>query len=192
MRAALTFAAVAVVVLAQATAVDRLPLDWAAGPDLVVVAVVATALTGGTAAAAGCGFAAGLALDALPPAEPALGTHALLLCLTGYTVSLLRHNLGAPGAFGGRVPVWTALGASTLAALGTGLALAAAGLLTGDPRVDPPGAATTVASGTLATALASPLVALPILWVRSRLTEAGLATVQGPAAPRGWGPPWRG
>lgn len=186
MRAALTFAMVAVTVLAQTTVVNRLPFDWVAGPDLVVAAVVVVALTTGPAAAAGCGFAAGLALDAIPPAEHALGTHALLLCTAGYVVSLLYRNTGVPGTMDNRVSAWTALGVTAVTALGVGAGFAAIGLLTGDPGVDLVGAAVTVALSTLATVLASPLVVLPILWTRNAFAELDFATVQGPMSPGGW------
>ncbi|GHD26480.1 rod shape-determining protein MreD [Nocardiopsis kunsanensis] len=186
MRAALTFAMVTVAVLAQATVVNRLPFDWVAGPDLVVAAVAVVALTTGPAAAAGCGFAAGLALDALPPAEHTLGTHALLLCVAGYAVSLLHHNTGASGVMDSRVPAWTALGVTAVTALGMGISFAVIGLLTGDPAVDLIGAAATVGLGALATVIASPLVVLPILWVRNALAETDFATVQGPMSPGGW------
>ncbi|WP_017610097.1 rod shape-determining protein MreD [Nocardiopsis xinjiangensis] len=186
MRAALTFAMVTIVVLAQTTVVNRLPFDWVAGPDLVVAAVVVVALTTGPAAAAGCGFAAGLALDALPPAEHTLGTHALLMCAAGYVVSLLYRNTGAPGGLDSRVSAWTALGVTAVTALGMGLSFAAIGLLTGDPGVDLTDAAVTVALGTLATVIASPLVVLPILWTRNAFAEIDFATVQGPMTPRGW------
>ncbi|MBE2998491.1 rod shape-determining protein MreD [Nocardiopsis sp. HNM0947] len=186
MRAALTFVMVAVAVLAQAAVVNRLPLDWPAGPDLVVGAVAVVALTTGPAVAAACGFAAGLALDALPPAEHTMGTHTLLLCLAGYVISLLYRNTGMSGSFGGRVSAWTALGVTLLAALAMGVTFAAIGFFTGDPRVDLPGAALTVGIGTAATAVVSPLVVLPILWVRNAFAEVDFATVQGPMSPGGW------
>lgn len=186
MRAALTFVMVAIAVLAQTTVVNRLPFDWVAGPDLVVAAVVVVALTTGPAAAAGCGFAAGLALDALPPAEHTLGLHALLLCVAGYVVSLLYRNTGVAGTLDNRVSAWTALGVTAVTALGMGIGFAAIGLLTGDTRVDLTGAALTVGLGTLVTVLASPLVVLPILWMRNAFAEIDFATVQGPMSSGGW------
>lgn len=180
MRAALTFVMVAIVVLAQTTVVNRLPFDWVAGPDLVVAAVAVVALTTGPAAAAGCGFTAGLALDALPPAEHTLGTHALMLCVAGYVISLLHRNTGVAGILNTRVSAWTALGGTAATALGMGVSFTAIGLLTGDPRVDLAGAALTIGLSTLVTVLASPLVILPMLWMRNALVEIDFATVQAP------------
>src|SRR5699024_10647934 len=88
MMITITFVLVTVAVLAQATVINRLPFDWNAGPDLVVATVVAVALTTSPAAAAGTGFAAGLAIDVMPPAEHPVGRYTLVLCLEDYLVAL--------------------------------------------------------------------------------------------------------
>lgn len=183
MRIATTFVLVIVAVLVQVTVVNRLPFDWSAGPDLVIAAVVAVALTTSPAMAAGTGFAAGLVIDVLPPAEYPVGRYTLVLCLVAYLVALLHRNTGAAG---GRVPALTALGATTVAALAVGLGHAAIGFVMGDPRVEATTIALTIGTGTLATALLSPLVTLPILRLREHLTDNEFATVQGPASVGGW------
>ncbi|MBQ1080420.1 MULTISPECIES: rod shape-determining protein MreD [unclassified Nocardiopsis] len=184
MRTAGTLLMVAVAVLAQATIVNRLPFEW--GPDLVLAAVVAVALTTNPAAAAGCGFAAGLAMDALPPAEHPMGRYALVLCVAAYLVSLLRANTGLGGAVGNAVSNWTALGITAVTAVGVGLTYALVGFLMGDANITLAAVSVRVGVGALLTTLFATVVTLPILWVRTSLAESDLATIQGPTSIRGW------
>ena len=183
MRIAITFVLVTVAVLAQATVINRLPFDWNAGPDLVVATVVAVALTTSPAAAAGTGFAAGLAIDVMPPAEHPVGRYTLVLCLAAYLVALLYRNTGATG---GRISFPTALGVTAVTTLAVGLGYAAIGLVMGDPRMELTGTAYTVGTSTLVTALITPLVTLPILRLREHLTDSEFTTVQGPTSVEGW------
>lgn len=183
MRVAVTFVLVTVAIVAQVAIVNRLPFDWSAGPDLVVAAVVAVALTTSPAAAAGSGFVAGLAIDLMPPAEHPVGRYTLMLCLAAYLVALLHRNTGAVG---GRISSLLALGTTAAAALGVGLGIAALGFVMGDPRMEAITIAFTVGTGTLATALVAPLVTLPILRSRERLTDSEFATIQGPTSVGGW------
>lgn len=186
MRASATLLMVTVAVLAQATVVNRLPFDWGPGPDLVLAAVVAVALTTSPAAAAGCGFAAGLAMDILPPAEHPMGRYALVLCAAAYLIALLRANTGLAGVAGTEVSRWAALGVVAAACVGVGLGYAFVGLVMSDSHITLTAVAANVGIGTLLTTLAAPLVTLPILWVRSRLVEDGFATIQGPISVDGW------
>ncbi|MEU3020389.1 MULTISPECIES: rod shape-determining protein MreD [unclassified Nocardiopsis] len=184
MKGAATLLLVAVAVLAQATIVNRLPFEW--GPDLVLAAVVGVALTTRPAAAAGCGFAAGLAMDLLPPAEHPLGRYALVLCVAAYLVSLLRANTGLGGAAGSVVAPLTALVVAAVAAVGTGLAYAALGYLAGDGNVTLGAVVAQVGFGALLTGLFAVVVTLPVLWVRFALSESDFATIQGPTSLGGW------
>ncbi|MFI6579450.1 rod shape-determining protein MreD [Nocardiopsis sp. NPDC050513] len=186
MRSAATLLIVAVAVLVQATAVNRIPFDWGPGPDLVVAALVAVALTASPAVSAFTGFTAGLAMDLLPPAEHAVGRYALVLCAAAYLVALLRANTGSPGAVGAPPSAWTGIVVTAVTSLGVGLGYAAVGLLMGDPRVSPGAVVTAVGVGTLLTTLVSPLVTVPLLWIRNAFTENEFATVQGPMGPGGW------
>ncbi|GHC90244.1 hypothetical protein GCM10007079_36390 [Nocardiopsis terrae] len=186
MRAAVTLLMVTVAVLAQATVVNRLPFEWGPGPDLVLAAVVAVALTTSPAAAAGCGFAAGLAVDVLPPAEHPMGRYALVLCLAAYVLALLRTNTGFGGPTGSGVSAWAAVGATAVTAAGVGLGYAFVGFVMGDANITPAAVALHTGVGALLTTLASVLVTLPVLWVRSALTESDFATIQGPTSPGGW------
>lgn len=186
MRSVATLLMVAVAVLVQATIVNRLPFDWGPGPDLVLAAVVAVALTTSPAAAAGCGFAAGLAMDVLPPAEHPMGRYALVLCVAAYLVALLRANTGLGGSVGGRIPWWTALGVVAAGSLIVGLGYAFIGLVMGDAHVTVGSVAANVGIGTLATTLVAPLVTLPVLGARSMFTEEDFATIQGPTSVGRW------
>lgn len=186
MRAAVTLLLVSVAVLSQAVIINRLPFDWGPGPDLAVAAVVAVALTTSPAAAAGCGFAAGLAMDVLPPAEHGIGRYALVLCLAAYLVALLRTNTGAAGALGERTSALAAIAATAATALGVGLGYAAVGFIMGDPRLSLAAVGFNAGVGALLTALTAPLVTLPVLVVRSTLADSGFATVQGPMSVDRW------
>ncbi|WP_026123832.1 rod shape-determining protein MreD [Nocardiopsis chromatogenes] len=154
MKGAVTALLVAAAVLAQAALVNRLPLPWGVGPDLVVLAVVATALRSGPAGAAVTGFCAGLAVDLLPPADHEAGRYALLYCLAGYLVARYGRVEGRGRA--------RAYGTAAAAALGTaaGFALLGAGL--GDPRVGLAAAALAVPLSAAETMLVSPLVLAPV------------------------------
>jgi rod shape-determining protein MreD len=74
----------AVALALQLTAVNRLALPGGAGPDLVLLVVVALALTGGPVPGMLTGFLAGLALDVAPPAGHTIGQYALVFTLVGY------------------------------------------------------------------------------------------------------------
>jgi rod shape-determining protein MreD len=78
-RAALAAALLLLAILIQVTLVNSLPWPGAAGPDLVLVAVVALALTGGPLEGMLAGFCAGLALDVAPPATHLIGQYAGVL-----------------------------------------------------------------------------------------------------------------
>ena len=82
-RLAVCVAVLVTAILVQLVVLSRLPLPGVS-PDLVLVAVVALALTYGSLTGGVCGFFAGLALDVAPPADHVVGQAALVLCLVGY------------------------------------------------------------------------------------------------------------
>ena len=85
MARVLTYGAlVASALVLQLTVLDLLPLPGGIAPDLVLLVVVALALSSGPLAGLVTGFAAGLALDLAPPASHAIGAYALVFCLVGY------------------------------------------------------------------------------------------------------------
>ena len=124
----------------QATVVNRLPLPGA-GPDLVLLVVIAIALVVGPTAAAVIGFSAGLLVDLMPPTATEVGRWALVLCVVGYLAGQIELDA--------RRPVWTVMGAvAGLSALAV-LLFAGLGLLFGDERIE--------ASVVMATALSTVL-----------------------------------
>src|SRR5262252_3939546 len=126
-RALLAAAAILAAVLLQVTLLDNVPFPGGAGPDLVLVVVVALALTGSARDGAIIGFAAGLALDIAPPASNLLGQSALVFCLVGYGCGRLRVVLERSA--------WLPLaGVAVGAAAGEAL-YALVGLIFGDPDV---------------------------------------------------------
>lgn len=68
---------------AELSLATRLPLG-AATPDLVLLVVVALGLAFGSRTGVLTGFAGGLALDLVPPADSPVGRWAFALCLVGY------------------------------------------------------------------------------------------------------------
>ena len=126
-RFLISVAVVAVALLAQVTFVNRLVLPGGAGPDLVLLAVIALALTGGPVAGTLTGFAAGLALDVAPPASHTIGQYALVFCLVGY-------GCGRLAALGEASPVLY-VGISAAAAAVGAVLHAVLGVMLSDPEV---------------------------------------------------------
>jgi rod shape-determining protein MreD len=86
-------AAITVALLVQLTLVNGLSLPGGGVPDLVLLCVIVTGLTGGTQAGLVTGFCAGLALDLAPPATGLIGQYALVFCLVGYGCGRLSFTL---------------------------------------------------------------------------------------------------
>jgi rod shape-determining protein MreD len=126
-RALMSCVIVVVAVVVQLTVLNRLPLPGGAPPDLVLLAVVALALTGGSMQGMVLGFAAGLALDIAPPASHVIGQYALVLCLVGYLCGKLAGELDRS--------VWFPLAAVAGGAVGGAALYAAVGMILGDPRI---------------------------------------------------------
>jgi rod shape-determining protein MreD len=118
---------VAVALIAQLTIINRLALPGGAGPDLVLLAVVALALTSGPVPGMLTGFFAGLALDIAPPASHTIGQYALVFCLVGYTCGRLA-------ALGEASPALYVAFSAAAAAVGAALH-AALGIMLSDPQV---------------------------------------------------------
>ncbi|MDT0301197.1 rod shape-determining protein MreD [Streptomonospora wellingtoniae] len=162
MKATVSALLVLAAVLVQTVVINRLPLPWGVAPDVVLLAVVAIALWSTPAAGAVTGFAAGLAVDVLPPADHEVGRTALLLCLAGYLVARI-HDSSARSGLG-----------PYLAAAATALAVPAGFLLIavvlGDPRAALPDALWQVLIGAALTVLLSPLVLGPVTPLMRRVT----------------------
>ncbi|HYZ53525.1 MAG TPA: rod shape-determining protein MreD, partial [Streptosporangiaceae bacterium] len=126
-RALISCVVVAVALIAQLTIVNRLALPGGAGPDLVLLAVVALALTSGPVPGMLTGFLAGLALDIAPPASHTIGQYALVFCLVGYACGRLA-------ALGEASPALYVAISAAAAAIGAVLH-AALGIMLSDPQV---------------------------------------------------------
>ena len=92
-RILLATVAILAAVLIQVTVLNNVAFPGGAGPNLVLVTVVALALATSPRDGAIIGFAAGLALDIAPPASGLLGQSALVFCLVGYGCGRLRMAL---------------------------------------------------------------------------------------------------
>jgi rod shape-determining protein MreD len=126
-RVLLVTAAILAAVLIQVTVLNNVPFPGGAGPDLVLVVVVALALAGGPREGAVTGFAAGLALDIAPPASGLVGQSALVFCLVGYGCGRLRGPLERSA--------WLPLAGVALGAVAGELLYALVGLMFSDPDV---------------------------------------------------------
>ncbi|MBB6170855.1 rod shape-determining protein MreD [Nocardiopsis mwathae] len=154
-------------VLAQAAVVNRLPLPWGVGPDLVVLTVTAVALASTPMTGAFVGFTAGLAMDVLPPADHEVGRYALVLCLAGYLA-------GWAPTFGMR-----SYSVAALAAFGVATGFALIGLVIGDPRFSLGGASWTILLSVVVTMLVSPLVLHPVGKIMRYLSRDDFGSVAG-------------
>ena len=125
-RVALTAVLVVVAIALQVTFLSRLPLPGAT-PDLVLLVVVATALSGGPTVGLLTGFAAGLAVDLVPPADHEVGRWAFVLTVVGYLAGLAQPET--------RRSAFVPLAVVAAAAAGSVLLYAGLGALLDDPNV---------------------------------------------------------
>jgi rod shape-determining protein MreD len=99
--------------------------------DLTLIVVIALALSRGAEWGAITGFAGGLLLDIVPPADHTAGRWALALAIAGYVAGLIRRETSS-GPVG-------PLGVALTVVLGTAISLflyCATGSLLHDPSVD--------------------------------------------------------
>src|SRR5499427_4486990 len=156
-RALLAAAAILAAVLLQVTLLDNVPFPGGAGPNLVLVVVVALALTGSARDGAIIGFAAGLALDIAPPNSNLLGQSALVFCLVGYWCGRLRPVLERSA--------WLPLvGVAVGAAAGEAL-YALVGLIFGDPDVTWQAVRQVLPAAVFYDLLISPFVLYAVAWL---------------------------
>lgn len=98
-----------------------------APPDLVLIVVAALALVFGPMGGSITGFGAGLLVDVLPPSDHLIGRYALVYCLAGYLVGMLRE----PARTSALASLLVVIAASVFSIL----AYAGIGVLLSDPRV---------------------------------------------------------
>lgn len=110
----------------QVTVLNRLPLPGAT-PDLLLLVVVALALAHGPTSGVAVGFAAGLAVDLVPPADHEIGRWAFVLTVVGYLAGLAQAET--------RRSAFVPLVVVATAAAGSVLLYAGLGALMDDPSV---------------------------------------------------------
>ncbi len=170
-RLILSVVLVAVALAAQLTIVNRLSLPGGGGPDLVLLVVVALALTGGPLAGTLIGFLAGLALDVAPPAGHTVGEYALVFCIVGYVCGRLA-------SLGDESPsLYVAISAGA-AAVGAVL-YAVLGVMLSDPQVTWSSVQHVLPSAVVYNVLLSPFV---LFGVVKLYRWAGGAGQEGPSA----------
>jgi rod shape-determining protein MreD len=135
--------------------------------DLVLIVVLALALSRGPEWGAISGFVGGLLLDVVPPADHTAGRWALALAIAGYVAGLIRREASA-GPVG---PLGVAL-TVVLAAAVSLVVYCATGSLLHDPAVDWSefGVRLGIAAGY---DVVGAIVVIPlVMWVMSRFTAA--------------------
>jgi rod shape-determining protein MreD len=177
-RAALAAALLLVAILIQVTLLNNLPWPGAAGPDLVLVAVVALALTGGPVEGMLGGFCAGLALDVAPPASHLIGQYALVFCLVGYGCGRVGSHLGES--------VWAPIGVVAIGSATGELLFALTGMTFGDLNVTWSAVGHVLPASVLYDVLLSPFVLYAVIRARAMAAPAldaqGLASFPGGSA----------
>nr|WP_272954541.1 rod shape-determining protein MreD [Kribbella sandramycini] len=135
--------------------------------DLVLIVVIALALSRGPEWGAISGFVGGLLLDVVPPADHTAGRWALALAIAGYVAGLIRRETSA-GPVG-------PLGVALTVVFGSALSLliySGTGALLHDPAVDwgQFGVRVGIAAGY---DVVGAIVVIPlVMWVMSRFTAA--------------------
>ncbi len=159
-RAMTAFAAVVVALVLQVTVFPY--VAWGGiVPNLVLLVVVAAALTRGPQFAAVLGFVAGLSLDLAPPADHVAGRWALGLVLVGYLAGRVRQDQKPTAS----TVVLTVAGASFVGSS----VFALSGMLLGEPGFDVGGVLTVVLVAVLWDVLLTPFVLPPLMGMFRRL-----------------------
>jgi rod shape-determining protein MreD len=159
-------------IVIQLTVLDRLPLPGDVSPDLVLLVVVALALSSGPMAGMITGFLAGLALDIAPPSDHLIGVYALVFCLVGYFCGRIAADLDATVL----LPLAaSAAGAAAGAALYAGL-----GILLGDADVTGPAVRHVLPETVLYDVLLSPFVLYAVALASRLAARLAGAPAEGP------------
>lgn len=153
-RALVALAAVVVALVLQVTVFPHLAWEGVV-PNLVLLVVVAAALTRGPQVAAVLGFVAGVALDLAPPADHAAGRWALALVLVGYVAGRV-HQEQRPTA----TAVVATVGVSSF--VGTSV-FALTGLLLGETAFDVTALLQVIMVAVLWDVLLTPFVLPPLM-----------------------------
>ena len=169
-RAALSGGLLLIAILIQLTVLNNLRLPGGAGPDLVLVVVVAVALTGGPMEGMLGGFCAGLALDVAPPATHLVGQYALVFCLVGYGCGLLGVSL--------EHSAWLPIGVVAVGSAAGELLYALTGMIFGDPDITWTAIRHTLPASVIYDVLLSPFVLYAVARVHG-IALQGLSALSG-------------
>ncbi|QBR93942.1 rod shape-determining protein MreD [Nocardioides euryhalodurans] len=136
-------------------------------PNLVLLVVVAAALTRGAQFAAVLGFGAGVVLDLAPPADHVAGQWALALVVVGYVAGRMQQEVR---------PSATAVVATVAASsfIGTS-AFALAGMLLGQASFDVTGLLGVIVVAVVWDVLLTPFVLPPLMGMFRRLQDERVA-----------------
>lgn len=177
-RAALAATLLLLAILIQVTVLAVVPLPGAAGPDLVLVVVVALALTGGPLEGMLAGFCSGLALDVAPPATHLVGQYALVFCLVGYGCGRLSGHLSESA--------WAPIGVVAIGSAAGELLFALTGMIFGDMDITWSAVGHVLPASVLYDVLLSPFVLYAVIRARALAAPAldaqGLASFPGGSA----------
>lgn len=164
-------AAISVLLLALVVQVSVLPHVAFRGvvPDLVLLVVVGIGLRHGSEAAMSLGFAGGLLLDLVPPADHVAGRWALALLVVGYVAGRLSSTTPTTPTTV-RSARWSVLLATVAACSFVGTSLfELTGLVLRDPLVDVPALLGTVVVALVSDVLLGALVVPLVLALDERL-----------------------
>ena len=161
-------------ILIQLIVLDNLRLPGAAGPDLVLLTVVALAACAGPVEGMLGGFAAGLALDVAPPASHLVGQYALVFCLVGYAAGVIGADPDKSA--------WLPLAVVAVGSAVGELLYALTGMLFGDPDVTWTAIGRAVPAAIVYDLLLSPFVLYGVARAYGVATQ-GLAALRGHRRP---------
>ena len=159
-RALTALAAVVTALVLQVTVFPHVAWDGIV-PNLVLLVVVAAALTRGPQFAAVLGFVAGVSLDLAPPADHVAGRWALALVLVGYLAGRVRQDQKPTTS----TVVMTVAGASFIGSS----VFALSGMLLGEPGTGVGGVLAVVLVAVVWDVLLTPFVLPPLMGMFRRL-----------------------
>jgi rod shape-determining protein MreD len=173
-RILLSSALVVVALVLQVSVLSRLHLPGAV-PDLLLLTVLGLAMVYGHVGGALVGFGAGLLADLAPPADHAAGRYALVLCVVGYLVGLIKPETGRLKSATGPMVVVVA------AAIGSTLLYAGVGALVGDTAARHVGLPSLLFTAALYDLLLAPFTVPGIMALARRADNDPLAGTGSPA-----------
>ena len=159
-------AAVCVAVVAQAAVFRYVSVEGVV-PNLVMLVVVAAALSRGSQYAAVAGFCAGLLLDLVPPADHVAGRWALALVLVGYLAGRVRQDARTS-------PLVAVVLVGAASFIGTSL-YALSGAVLGDGSLPVDETIRVIVVSVLWDLMLAPFLVPVLLWLLDRVRPARLA-----------------